>query len=182
MKVSKTSLVLLLIQLALVSSIAAKYLYQRWSCPRVWTRVEIFDPELPMRGRYLSLHLTVDACGNTYQPADQYKDPRTAPFEVLDSFPARLNVKNNRLVATRVAEPGPKHLLPTVMVPRNTPCEAFRLWKPVDFYISEHAAVPAPIQPNQELWVEVTVPPQGPPRPIQLALKDGGVWKPLAFQ
>jgi len=33
MKLSKTSVALLLIQLALVSSIAAKYLYQRWNCP-----------------------------------------------------------------------------------------------------------------------------------------------------
>ncbi len=35
---SGTSLVLLVIQLATVSTIAAKYLYQRWRCPRVWTR------------------------------------------------------------------------------------------------------------------------------------------------
>ena len=182
MKASKTSLVLLLIQLALVSSVAAKYLYQRWSCPRVWTRAEIYDPTLPMRGRYLALHLTVDGCGNIYRSADQYKDPRTAPYEILDSFPAMLSVKNNRLVAKRVAEPDHNNLLPTVMIPRNTPCEAFRLWQPVDFYIAEHAAIPAPLQPNQELWIEVTVPPRGLPRPIQLALKDGGAWKPLAFQ
>ena len=182
MKVSKTSLVLLLIQLALVSSVAAKYLYQRRSCPRVWTRVESFDPELPMRGRYLSLHLTVDACGNTYQTVNQLKTTQTAPYAVIDSFPARLSVKNNRLVATRIPGVGRSNLNPTVIVPRGAPCDALRLWKPVDFYISEHAAVPAPIQPNQELWVEVTVPPKGPPRPIQLALKDGGIWKPLAFQ
>jgi hypothetical protein len=35
MKISKTSIALLLIQLAIVSSVAAKYLYQRWTCPRV---------------------------------------------------------------------------------------------------------------------------------------------------
>jgi len=33
MKLSKASIALLVIQLALVSSIAAKYLYQRWRCP-----------------------------------------------------------------------------------------------------------------------------------------------------
>src|SRR5208283_3048759 len=32
---------------------------------------------------------------------------------------------------------------------------------------------------RQELWIEVTVPPQGPPRPLQMAVKDNGVWKPL---
>jgi hypothetical protein len=113
---------------------------------------------------------------------DEYKNPRTAPFEVLDSFAARLSVKNNRLVATRIPGIGPSNWNPTVIVPRGTPCDAFRLWQPVNFYIAEHAAIPAPIQKGQELWIEVTVPPRGLPRPIQLALKDGGVWKPLAFQ
>jgi len=55
MKLSKTSVALLLIQLVLVSSIAAKYLYQRSTCPRVWTRTAAYDPQMVMRGRYLSL-------------------------------------------------------------------------------------------------------------------------------
>jgi hypothetical protein len=182
MKFSKTSLVLLLIQLALVSSVAAKYLYQRWSCPRVWTRAGIYDPSLPMRGRYLSLHLTVDGCGNTYQTASQLKITQTTPYTVIDSFPARLSVNDNRLVATRIPGESPGIFLPTVIIPKGAPCDALRLGPPVNFYISEHAAIPAPIQPNQELWIEVTVPPKGLPRPIQLALKDGGLWKPLAYQ
>jgi len=48
---SAASLALLIIQLALVSTVAAKYLYQRWTCPRVWTRAVAMDPEFPMRGR-----------------------------------------------------------------------------------------------------------------------------------
>jgi hypothetical protein len=50
---------------ALVSSIAAKYLYQRATCPRVWVRTAAYDPEMVMRGRYLSLRLTVDGCQST---------------------------------------------------------------------------------------------------------------------
>jgi hypothetical protein len=60
-------------------------------------------------------------------------------------------------------------------------CENLRLDVPVDFYIAEHAASPVPVKPGQELWIEVTVPPKGPPRPIQLALKDNGAWKPLGL-
>ena len=56
-----------------------------------------------------------------------------------------------------------------------------RLQEPVEFYIAEHAVDP-PSTEGQELWMEVTVPPVGPPRPLQLALKDNGGWKPLAFQ
>ena len=44
MKLSKTSIALLIIQLAIVSTIAAKYLYQRSTCPRVWTRAAAYDP------------------------------------------------------------------------------------------------------------------------------------------
>ena len=91
-------------------------------------------------------------------------------------------MKNNRLVATQIPDPGLGNLTPLVIVQRGAPCDALRLGPPVNFYISEHAAIPAPIQPNQELWIEVTVPPKGLPRPIQLALKDGGGWKPLAYQ
>ena len=76
MKLSKISLALLLIQLAIVSSIAAKYLYQRWTCPRVWARTVAFDPELPMRGRYLSLQLTVDGCQSTLPSARAAAFPR----------------------------------------------------------------------------------------------------------
>ena len=60
MKFSKASIALLIVQLILVSSVAAKYFYQRASCPRVWTRTAAYDPSLVMRGRYLSLQLTVD--------------------------------------------------------------------------------------------------------------------------
>jgi hypothetical protein len=57
-----------------------------------------------------------------------------------------------------------------------------RLTEPVDFYIAEHAKNPTWLKHSQELWIEVTVPPKGPPRPLQLALKDNGSWKPLAYE
>ena len=71
MKLAKASIALLLIQLALVSSIAGKYLYQRWRCPRVWTRTVAYDPELLMRGRYLSVQLIVDGCQSTLPSAKE---------------------------------------------------------------------------------------------------------------
>jgi hypothetical protein len=61
-------------------------------------------------------------------------------------------------------------------------CNDLYIDEPVDFYIAEHAADPTALKQGQELWIEVTVPPKGPPRPLQLALKDNGAWKPLAFQ
>ena len=67
---------LLLFQLLIVSTVAAKYLYQRATCPRVWTRAAAYDPDLVMRGRYLSLQLTVDGCSSTLPSAKDAEFPR----------------------------------------------------------------------------------------------------------
>jgi hypothetical protein len=193
MKFAKTSLALLVIQLALVSSIAARYLYQRWSCPRVWTRTVAYDPNLVMRGRYLSLRLTVDGCKSTLPSAFQATFPRnidgtTRPngFSVHwpqpVQFRANLKVQDNKLVAIRIPEADMRSTGVMVTAWPGSSCENLRLDQPVNFYLAEHAANPTPVKPGQELWIEVTVPPQGPPRPIQLALKEGGAWRPLAFQ
>ena len=113
---SGVSLALLIIQLALISTIAAKYLYQRSACPRVWTRAAAVDPRLPMRGRYLSLRLTVDGCQSTLPSAKDATFPRKydgtvkpGPY-VLNpqpvDFQANLKVANNRLIAVRRKGPG----------------------------------------------------------------------------
>jgi hypothetical protein len=193
MKISKTSVALLVIQLALVSSIAAKYLYQRWVCPRVWTRTVVYDPALLMRGRYLSLQLMVDGCRSTLPSAKQAAVPKNADglpagptFSIRSpqavQFAAKLEVEGNKLVAIRIPEGDSSSAGLMVEAAPGSSCDEMRLDAPTDFYISEHAANPSPLKPGQELWIEVTVPSQGPPRPIQLALKDGGAWKPLAFQ
>ena len=61
-------------------------------------------------------------------------------------------------------------------------CHEMTLSDPVDFYIAGNTPGLFPLKPNQELWIEVTVPPKGPPRPTQLALKEDGSWKPLAYR
>jgi len=193
MKISKTSIVLLVIQLALVLSIAAKYLYQRSTCPRVWTRTAAFDPNMVMRGRYLSLRLTVDGCQSTLPSAFDAIFPRNADgttrpngFTVKSEYPvrfrAKLKVQGNKLLAIRIPEADLTSKGMEVMAMPGASCDALRVVEPVDFFIAEHASDPTQLQPGQELWIEVTVPPQGPPRPIQLALKQDGAWMPLAFQ
>jgi len=188
---SGTSVALLVIQLAIVSSVAAKYLYQRWTCPRVWARTVAVDPELPMRGRYLSLRLMVDGCQSTLPSAKAARFPRDingaaiqGPYFVQATaiFHADLKVENNRLMAVYIRDDQNGTVGEEVSVWPGAACDAMRLDAPVDFYIPEHASDPSRLKPGQELWVEVTVPPKGPPRPTQIALKDNGAWKPLAFQ
>ena len=192
-KLSAASVALLVIQLAIVSSIAAKYFYQRWTCPHVWTRTVAYDPELLMRGRYLSVLLTVDGCQSTLPSAKQAAFPRNidgttrpngysirAPEAV--QFSAQLKVQGNKLLAIRIQDEDERARGQMVAAWPGQSCEAMRLEQPVNFYIAEHAANPLPVRAGQELWIEVTIPPKGPPRPTQLAMKQDGVWKPLAFQ
>jgi len=192
MKFARVSIALLVIQIALVSTIALKYLYQRATCPRVWTRAAAYDPSLVMRGRYLSLQLTVDGCGSTLPSAKNAQFPRNmngvptgqsfninAPNAVW--FQAKLAVKDNKLIAIRTPESESTTETQNVAAAPGAPCDQMRLSNPVDFYIAEHATDPTWLKPGQQLWIEVTVPPKGPPRPLHLALKDNGVWKPLAF-
>jgi uncharacterized membrane-anchored protein len=193
MKFSKTSIVLLLIQLALVSSIATKYLYQRSTCPRVWVRTAAYDPELVMRGRYLRLQLTVNGCESTLPSALHAIFPRNSDGTTKPSgfrvnwqgaiqFRAKLKVEGNKLLAIRIPEADQSSKGVGVTAWPDSSCDTMRLDEPVDFYIAEHAADPTRLKPGQELWMEVTIPPNGPPRPLQLALKDNGAWTPLAFQ
>ncbi len=204
------SIAVLVIQLALVCSIAAKYLYQRSVCPRVWVRTVAYDPDLVLRGRYLSLQLPVDGCQSTLptaadavMPRDINGVPTGKRYTIRNGIPvplqfkARLKVEGNRLLAVRVPESEESYVGQWIFVLPSAGCDTMRLQDPVSFYLPEHAQDPTPARqghwdtqskqwisdPNApELWVEVTVPPQGPPRPIQLALKENGVWKPIAFE
>jgi hypothetical protein len=170
MKLSKASIAVLLIQLAIVSTIAAKYLYQRWTCPRVWTRTVFYDPELLMRGRYLSLQLMVDGCESTLPSANQATFPRAVDgsaggkkFTIAGGptvqFQAKLKVEGDKLVAIRIPEPDAGNEGLTVEAEPGWSCEDLRLPSPVDFYVPEHANLPSHATPGHELWIEVTVPP-----------------------
>jgi hypothetical protein len=52
----------------------------------------------------------------------------------------------------------------------------------VEYFISDTAQSPFPPKKGEELWVEVTVPKMGPPRPIQLAMSKDGVFTPLVLR
>jgi hypothetical protein len=178
-RLSAVSIAVLVIQLAIVCLIAAKYFYQRGTCPRVWTRAAVYDPDLFMRGRYLSMQLTVDGCQAAIRDEDRIASGRDGSI----SFPATLAVKNNTLVALRST--GWRYQSGTLDVIQRSgaSCQAMMLQPPVDFYIAEHAQSPLPAKQGDELWIEVTVPPKGPPRPLQLAMKHpDGAWQPLTYR
>jgi hypothetical protein len=81
------------IQCLIVSSIAAKYIFDRATRPRVWVQVALYDPNLPMRGRYLALLPVVDACSLPHDnqsaiKSNDYKDGKSA--EIISSWQWRV--------------------------------------------------------------------------------------------
>src|SRR6266404_8732622 len=81
-----------------------------------------------------------------------------------------LRAENGQLVASPA--PRPTGLRVTRWRTRTGEAVA-ALSEPVAFFLPEHAVDSSRRKPSEELWVEVTVPAKGPPRPIRLAVKYG---------
>jgi hypothetical protein len=170
----KAGLAVLVVQLALVLSIGAKYAWERHHCPMVWARAQQWDPDQPLRGRYLAISLHASACG--LAGGGQSTDFVARPGGVREAVVAREwrvvpGIKDGVLVPIVVDEmrPGPTEEL---LLAPGLPCEYARLSGTSDFFIPEHAKSPFPLQKGQELWALVTVPPSGPVRPVKLAVSD----------
>jgi len=160
------------IQVALVCSLGAKLLYDRATRPRVWVKTAPVDPDLPIRGRYVSLRLEVPARGFE-MPAPTVPGQ---PIPGRGSHYANLKLEGGQLVAVRPANPQQAERV-TLLVINN---ELFAdLWEPVAYFIPEHVPDPARREQGEELWVEVTLPKKGPPRPLRLGVKKGAALNPL---
>ncbi len=183
MNFRRRGIVLIVIQVLLVASIAGKYLYERSTRPRVWVRVAQYDPNLPIRGRYLALSPEVNACDLPHDAESDkgWKDPQHGIVHTNWSWTVRAVARDGQLVVEDARNVLPRGNTQSIWLNEHTPCDRARLAPGVDFFIPDTAQSPFPLKPGQELWVEVTVPPEGPPRPIQLALSDNGNWKPLKF-
>jgi hypothetical protein len=159
------------IQIALVLSLGGKLLYDRVTRPRVWVLSEVYDPELPIRGRYLSERLRLLAEGFTYREPNQ----RTSSDWYMNRQWAYLEVRNGQLIAKQHGSGSGEW----VYLHKNNDGTIVALsQEPVLVFIPEYAEVPS-LKAGQEMWVEVTVPAQGPPRPIRIGIKKDGVLTPL---
>jgi hypothetical protein len=160
-------LILAVAQLALVASLAAKYAMDRAQLPRVWVQTVPYDPNLPIRGRYISFRLLV----STEYPLE---NPQNLGWQLRN---VTLSVKDGHLFADPADHPTGLHVERWTMNNGGEPATA--LTEQLAFFLPEHATDPSFRRPGQELWVEVSVPKSGPPRPIQLAIKQGDTFTPL---
>lgn len=180
----RSAMLLLGIQLFLVLTIAGKYLYERKVCPRLWVRATQYDPQLPLRGRYLALQPVVDACGLPRDDAHFEKGYKYLGGYAPGSWTwnVSLSADQGKLVPhlqDHQRDPGRDY---EIVLRPNQACDKAPVRAEMEYFIPEHATSPFPLKQDQELWVEVTVPPSGPPRPIQLALSSETGFQPLKFE
>jgi hypothetical protein len=159
-------LVIAVVHVGLVASLGGKLLYDRATRPRVWAATAPYDPNLPIRGRYVSLQLVVEPRG-----ISEVK-PVPGGWQPLKSV--ILRVEGNRLIAE--ANPQDRGYNPSDLHVRFIERRGEKLAvlnQPVAFFIPERIPDPSRRAQDEELWVEVTLPKKGPPRPIQLGVKKG---------
>jgi len=158
-------LIFALIQVIFVASLGAKLLWDRERLPRGWAGTQGYDPDLPIRGRYINITLLVKA-------DEVYAEPSHA----LGTTNVYLTAENGEVVA-HSADHFTGLTLSTPMA-RNGQLVA-ALSPPVVFFLPEHAADPMHGRPPSMLYLEVTVPRKGPPRPIRFGVQKGSAIAPL---
>ena len=145
----------------IVSVLGGQLLYDRVRLPRVWVQTVPYDPDLPIRGRYLSLRLLV-----SFDAGAGEKD--------VNWRSVHLAVQDGQLTAISDA-----HGRRNVVRERGS-TGRWVLAEPVAYFIAEHVPDPSRLKRGDELWVECTIPKNGPPRPIRVGLKPaGGTVEPL---
>jgi len=163
------------LQLAIVASLAAKYAIDRARFPRVWAQTVAYDPDLPIRGRYLSVRLRVDADrvyggselpkgnpGNFWASCGIYiYTPRTAPR------------RKPRSHADRTA----RHAMEDAY--RRCSCSPQRAVV-VLFAGTCYRSIAAPA--GRRIVGRGHGSGKGPPRPIRLAVKKGDAFTPLEIK
>ena len=162
----RRGLIVAALHVAIVVSLGAKLLIDRTVRPRVWARTGPVDPNLPIRGRYVQLRLEASPEAGWTVPAPP------------GSVEVELREENGRLVA----RPSPRGTDLYAGALDRDGQRLVALDRPLAYFIPEHVPDPSIRPAGEELWVEVTLPRRGLPRPIRLGVKKDGALTPLEFQ
>ncbi len=166
----KKGLIVALIHVLIVCSLGAKLLIDRATRPRIWVQTVSYDPNLPIRGRYVALRARMET-DVPPPPQNESQDRFWYPYAKV-----RLEVRNGKLFGAR-DDNGSVEM--TWMRDREGKWIAITS-EPSLFFIGEHVTDPSFRRAGETLWFEATIPKKGPPRPIQLAVsKPDGKFEPL---
>jgi len=158
-------LLVALLQVLIVAAVGGKLLYDRQVLPKVWVRTAGVDPELPIRGRYVSLRLVVQADGLELSAGSSR--------ERYQVHPVKLAIVDGALHAVALADRDGSYPLESMVQQLATPAgPVWALVQPIAFYLPEDAPDPSRLAAGETLWAEVTVPAEGPPRPLRLEVRQ----------
>lgn len=158
-------------QVALIAAVGGKLLYDRATLPRAWVEAAGVDPDLPIRGRYVALGLLFPAASGAPAGTDDYACGR---IELRNGQPVAVFERDAAVPMQRAG------VRPVCFTDRaGAEGAQWLLADPVAFFLPEHAPDPTRDVRPGELWVEVTLPPHGAPRPIRLGLKRDGAIHPI---
>jgi len=170
MKPLYKGLILALLHIGIVSTLGAKLLYDRAYRPRIWVKSAIYDPDLPIRGKYLALSVEAQAEGFSQQTANY----GGGPVEYFTPNRCDLVRREDHLVA--IANPRGEFW---ANVQRRGDNVVVTVNGETAYFLPEHRSGPMLHDRTEELWFEATIPRKGPPRPIRLGIKKNGVLTPL---
>lgn len=164
MTTRRAGVVLALLQAGLLLLVGLTFWIERLTAPRLWALAQPVDPNLPIRGRYVSLRLRVPLSGVETSGS-------TTPSVILQG-------QGDRLVAENDGD-GERYAGALIRRDGQTLVE---LSEPLALFIPPDVKDPSRRSPSDPLWVEVTLPRSGPPRPIQLGVMRGGRVRPLSLR
>ena len=168
----RPSLLIAGIQAALMLLIGLQFWFDRQTSPRAWVPTEPVDPNLPIRGRYITLNMVVPFF------------PTSSDVSTLDLIGSwqhvRLRVEAYRLEAvqkgsSKVNNHGGKIRLSEGLLVVNPGPD-------LAFFIPPDVKDPSIRPDGSTLWVEVTLPGLGAPRPIRLGIEKDGQIEPLVLR
>ena len=160
------------VQAVLMLSTGVLFWIDRQISPRAWVPTAPMDPNLLIRGRYITMTMLVPLRPSNLIDSDA---------ELLNTWQTvQLGVEGDRLIA-QINDQSTRNQLDGRIRQRGDSL-VVNPYHELAFFIPPDVQDPS-IQPDgRSLWVEVTLPRFGAPRPIQLGLETNGLIEPLPLR
>ncbi len=168
----KPGLLLAGVQATLMLATGLLFWFDRQMSPRAWVPTAPVDPNLPIRGRYITL--TMEA---PFTPINAEVEPSDL---VGTRQPVKLRVEKDRVLAVQVVRAGANKIWGDIRLDEGS--LMVNLQPELAFFIPPDVKDPSIRPDGSTLWVEVSLPGSGAPRPIQLGLEKNGQIEPLALR
>ena len=169
---SRPGLLLAGVQAALMLSTGLLFWIDRQISPRAWVRTAPVDPNLPIRGRYITLNMVVPFISNSTD---------VSATDLVGSWQdVQLRVESDRLQAVQKVGAGFNNYAGEIRLREGS--LVVNPGPELAFFIPPDVKDPSIRPDGSTLWVEVTLPGSGAPRPIQLGIEKDGQIEPLVLR